>query len=428
MDTTTIINKSLFFLGAGFSNHAGCKMSGDMLKSLEDIICNNSNAYFTEHENETIKFLFSCLEYHAKWRSLENYNKYPINTNIEELALLVRRIKNRENFLPYPVTGNWADKLIFLETKYKETESALTGYNLFEKIEYTLKNQLLGEWLKISDTSFLNPLDDFLEKNSSNQFLLELYTLNNDLVIEEHFNTKKITPYRGFCSGEWRGLNYKPHPHEDNRINLYKLHGSMDWIRNTDGSVKEKDKYVASDSNNNEVEHDPFIIFGHGTKIFSIEPFFSLIHNFNESLKSKSYFFVVGYSFFDPYINNLLFNAILEAPNGNKKLIIVNPYFAKGPLNENNFIIHPQFGKILNDEDRETKIILTDYLENIQRNAFYSELPEFNIRQIPTESIYYLNIDTATFLKNYFKNSGELLSSLLEYFETAHEKDLPFNQ
>lgn len=425
MDTTTIIEKSLFFTGAGFSQGAGCKMSSEMLTCLEKIICND-NSHFTEIENETIKFLFSCLEYHAKWRSLENHNKYPVATNIEELALLVRRIKNRENFLPYPVTGNWADKLVFLETKYKETESAITGYSLFEKIEYTLKNKLLGEWLKVSDTSFLDPLDDFLEKNSSHKFLLELFSLNNDLVIEEHFSSKKITPYRGFCSGEWRGMNENPHPNEDNRINLYKLHGSLDWIRNFDGSVKEKDKFLNNDNNNSEIEHDPFIIFGHGSKIFSIEPFFSLIHNFYESLKSKSYYFVIGYSFFDPYINNLLFNAIMESPNGNKKLIIVNPFFAKGPLKENHFKIHPDFGKILNDNDREAKVILTNYLEDIQRNSFYSELPEFNMRQIPSESIYYLNINTEEFLKKYFENSGKLFATLLEYFESVHIKDLPF--
>jgi hypothetical protein len=74
--------------------------------------------------------------------------------------------------------------------------------------------------------------------------------------------------------------------------------------------------------------HDPYIIFGYGAKTFSVEPFFSLIHNFRTLLKERSYIFTIGYSFFDPYINNLL----LEALNhGGKKLIIVNPIF--GPNN-----------------------------------------------------------------------------------------------
>lgn len=66
------------------------------------------------------------------------------------------------------------------------------------------------------------------------------------------------------------------------------------------------------------------------------------------------------------------------------------------------------------------------YLEDIQRNAFYSELPEFNIKQIPTESLFYLRMNTSNFLQHFFSNSGERLLKLIEKFESERNKGLPF--
>ena len=78
MEIGETIKKSLFFIGAGASMDAGCKTSIQMLDALKDEICSASNTYFTFAENEAIKFLFSCLEYHSEWRSLETGNKYLI--------------------------------------------------------------------------------------------------------------------------------------------------------------------------------------------------------------------------------------------------------------------------------------------------------------------------------------------------------------
>ena len=63
---------------------------------------------------------------------------------------------------------------------------------------------------------------------------------------------------------------------------------------------------------------------------------------------------------------------------------------------------------------------------HIQKNAFYSELPEFNIKQIPSESLYYLRMGTADFISKYFGNSGEVLIKLVDSFESEAMKTLPF--
>jgi len=432
MNITEAINNSLFFFGAGSSVDSGCKTSKQMLDSLR-YLCSNKNKYLSEIEQEALKFLFSCIYYHSQWRGFENNCFSALEPNIEELALLIRRIQNRENFLPYPITGNWADKLVKLESEYKENEGKETGSGLFENLEHKLKTTLLPEWLQVTSTEQLNPLDLFFTEFSTTDFTLEVFTLNNDLVIEEHYSNQKARPYRGFQSGEWRGFEVEPQPEEFNRIKLYKLHGSLDWLRLTDSSIVERWKIDKSDEtgivDNIEywkVDQDPFIIFGHGTKFFSIEPFFSLINNFKKQLTSRKYFFVIGYSFFDPYINNLMFQAILEAERENKKVIIVNPSFAIPPLDlQKHFTDNGNF-KIFDSSNSEAKSILTEYLSTIQSNTFFSEIPEFNIKQIPIESIYYINLKAKEFMEFVFSNKGEQLMKLLEEFEKEKESELPF--
>lgn len=421
MNIKQAIEKSLFFVGAGISKEADCKTSSDMLDALKTLICSESR-FFGKTECETIKFLFSCLEYQSEWRKLEMDNQFSVAPNIEELALLIRRIKNRDHFLPYPVTGNWADKLINLETKFKENEGQQSGMGLFGKIEYEIKDNLLQSWLEVKNTDFLKPLDKFFESNDDD-FSIEVFSLNNDLVFEKHYSDH--VPFRGFCSGEWRGFHEKSLEEEYNRINLYKLHGSLDWARLIDGSVIENHRLTEEDEDI-KIDHNPFIIFGHGIKFFSVEPFFSLIQNFREKLKERNYYFIIGYSFFDPYINNLLFQAIKEARDENKKIIIVNNKFAFPPLNENHFIVDPFFGNRMKHEDPNAKKILTDYLEHIQKNTFYSELPEFNVKQIPADALYYLKMGASEFLEKYFENSGSLLIDFLEKFESDKKENLPF--
>ncbi|WP_132052097.1 SIR2 family protein [Pseudocnuella soli] len=423
------INKSLFVFGAGASYDAGCKMSQAMLNALEDIIRFKTDD-FSDTERETIKFLLTCLRYHAEWKTWEVNREYSMQPNIEELALLIRRIKNREHFLPYPITGNWADKLVRLEAQFKNESE----FGLYHTIENTIKNVLLPKWLEISNTDFLKPLDVFfqqaaLDKNEE-RFTLEIFSMNYDLVIEKHFDEQKARPYRGFYSGEWRGFGKSANNQEADIINLYKLHGSLDWMRLTDGSVLEKslaDEEFDETEGESRIEHDPFIIFGHGTKFFSVEPFFSLIQNFSKKLKERDYFFIIGYSFFDPYINNLLIQAVKDGGQKNKKIIVVNPSFAYNPpLQESDFVKDETFGPHLDENNSEAKRKLTKYLEDIQRNAFYSELPEFNIKQIPSEALYYLKQGTSEFFDRYFKNKGEVFQKLIERFDAEGKEALPF--
>lgn len=424
MDTREAVKKSIFLFGAGASYDAGCKMSKGMLDELQNLIASKENTILEEVEKDALQFLLSCLEYQNKWRSLEVDNEFIFTPNIEELALVIRRVKNRENFLPYPITGNWADKLIKLETEYRYTHSDI---GLFDALENKIKQILIPDWLKHNDTSYLSPIKTFFEDNSDEDFELEIATLNYDLVLESYFESYNMRPWRGFSNGIWRGIYPSSDIPEDfGRVNLYKLHGSLDWVRLVSGEVKLKNDLQDIEKQNIDSKHDPYIIFGHGTKTFSVEPFFSLIHNFKELLKEREYIFVIGYSFFDPYINNLLFEAI---NTGSKRLIIINPSFGPSELNKK-LKGNAKKDLFFRGQDERGDFhnqTLIDYLEKIQSNPFYSEMPEFNINKISGESsIFYIPLGTKDFLKEFFENKADLLIRLVENFDEERKSDEPF--
>ena len=427
-----VINKSLFFIGAGFTNGTGCMPSADMFKDLREKIYDELNSTFSKTQKEALKFLISCLQYHAEWRTIEFTKGFTFTPNIEELALLIRRIKNRENFLPYPITGNWADKLVILEAQYSsEYKEKIEDPDdtLFESMEKILKRLLKNEWLKINtDLTYLDPLREFIQSNPTDDYRVEIFSLNNDMVIEEYFSSHREVPWRGFVKGRWQGIRNDVHNDPCGRIDLYKLHGSIDWVRLEDMDIWEETKLDEAKRENIQEKHNPYIIFGQGTKTFSVEPFFSLINHFNSQLNSdsKHYFFVIGYSFFDPYINNLLFNAV----KGFKKLIIVNPYFGPEGLfikNANRPQCDPKnFFQIIYPTGTN-KSNLTDHLRDIQRNSFYSELPEFNYLPISAENIEYIPLTTKEFIREFFGNNGDLLFEYIKLFEEEKEgRQSPF--
>jgi hypothetical protein len=422
MEIKDALGKSIFLLGAGASYGTGCKMSQEMLDALKGEIIKDDSAVFNRPQKEALKFLLSCLEYHNTWRSYETNNKFVFTPNIEELALLIRRIKNRENFLPYPVTGNWADKLITLESEFNNQKS--NEESLFESLDRIIKQELLPEWLLFDKNRllFLNPLKELFENLAEENFEMEIFTLNNDLVIETFFETHNMKPKRGFNNNDWRGINYQDVELPFDKINLYKLHGSLDWVRLESGEVKEKEKCNDDELDMIDKKHNPYVIFGHGTKTFSVDPFFSLIHSFRKLLVEREYIFVVGYSFFDPYINNML----IEAVNiGNKKVIIVNPKFGpKIDYNENNL---DAIDEALDVNGNKVGKMLVEYIEAIQSNPFYSEMPEFNINRINGEDVIsYYKIGFDEFLSFFFANKGIEFISLIKKFDKEKENNNPF--
>ena len=318
--------------------------------------------------------------------------------------------------------------MVQLETDFN-SRAIKEGYdinNLFSSIEFKIKKDLLKVWLKFDENklSYLEPLKNFFRHYPVENFCFDICSINYDLVLDSYFS--EVAPWLGFSNGKWVGLESEPSTDtEKRRINLYKLHGSLNWLRNTAGYIWEKEKWEIQkeslkidEQEDQDLNNDPFVIFGQGSKTFSIEPFFSLIYHFRKLLKDKKYLFVIGYSFFDPYINNLLISATFGT---SKKIIIVNPNFGPDEIERktNNHFSECEYS--------EYRHKLAEYIKEIQKNSFYSELPEFNFSYVKQDSLLYIPLKTEEFVEKYFSKKGDLLKELIEKFEKERKEiEKPF--
>lgn len=446
IDINQAFEKALFLFGAGFSYGTGCLTSRQMYDDLQQMILAPKNTYFDDIEKEAFRFLIANMAYHNTYRTQEIGGDLEFNPNIEELALLIRRIGNREHLVPYSITGNWADKLIQLEARFS-SQNQESQQTLFQSLYYKLKNLLKEKWLVVNENNlgYLQPLLKLLQDTATSHYALDIFSLNNDLVLETFFSQHEQIPWRGFVQGEWQGLDREKNEKEFGRINLYKLHGSVDWLKTSDYSVWEESKVkLNSDErfNMDEIKqsslvdpfvHYPYIVFGQGTKTFSVEPFFSLINHFHIQLKNpeKKYIFVIGYSFFDPYINNLLFDSAKD----DKVLIIVNPNLGPKKLFQKFELDGNMVEKPKSDPDRSYRVQYTDecsqsdfidYFKKIQQNSFYSELPEFNSLDIRGQNIEFIPLPTNKFIDYFFTSQAEKFVQLISQYEHQNKNDLPF--
>lgn len=424
LDLNNALRKCLFLFGAGASYGTGCLTSNGMFKALEEKLIKPGISELSEPQAEACRFVISSLEYHSKWRSLDASTQFRFEPNIEELALVIRKIKGRENFLPYPITGNWADKLITLEKQHEANKTCDEG--LFESLERKMKSEFVPSWLTLNSDklSYLDPLIRLLASDEL-QNPLECFTLNYDRTVEEALALHDIRPYTGFVSGEWRGMSELEVSENFDKIIYYKLHGSIDWVRlQQDGSVREKSVLKDEQREDIDSDHNPYIVFGHGSKTFSFDPFFDLISSFKKKLVERNYIFAIGYSFFNPYINNL----IIEALNASlfKKLIIVNPRWGPEDLPDNTG--NAEFNLYTTNAKQSVSPQLSEYIRQIQLNSFYSELPEFNLNRISGENtIHYMPIGFDKFLSEYVQDSGNKLVSMISKYEAERkEGENPF--
>ncbi len=216
-------------------------------------------------------------------------------------------------------------------------------------------------------SSFISLLISFLKETSEKFKGADIFTVNYDDLIEKELkkNSSKIHYNNGFdknsefklrnyivpyYSSILRGgeMNVLPH------INLFKIHGSIDW--------KLKDKKILKNNDNS----TPAIIIPTKNKYnesLNIE-YFSLLFKLKEKLLNKETTLIIaGYSFGDEHINGIIKDSMVENPH--LEIIYISYDSAQ---NFKNKIIgdiskeHNQFNLIL---DEKNNINFTDFFDSI---------------------------------------------------------------
>ncbi len=399
MKLNELFDNTVFLLGAGASRDAGCLMSSSMLDELKKAIneiSTDDKVYGTLKDGfkKLYEVIKPSLEYQAELKRIISDRRDLYSPNIEDYILILRKILNKDLIIPEPLVGSWSEKLLLLEIKFPDLCQHYLDFIYDSVIKWlTPPNYDAADEL-------LLPIKTLLEETTDEEFFINFFTLNYDLIFENVFNSKVAKPLNtGFSSNVWDTTSFDV---EQTKINLYKIHGSLDWYSEEETTHSTVNYEVAFNAAQPD-ERKPHLILGYETKLFSVDPFFTLLQKFIEKLKNAKLVVVIGYSFFDAYLNNLLIKFLNSSEN--KKLFIVDPKFSR---------------------EENPSQVFTEYLKLIQTDT--STLNIDNYTTLPSSKVSFFTAKAETagakeFYSEFFANKCERLKA--EFTKSAAD-DKPF--
>lgn len=139
---------------------------------------------------------------------------------------------------------------------------------------------------------------------------LDLFTLNYDPVIEMFCHSKGIPRTCGFVSHDqefvWLNDFTFPQPQSSPCIRLYKIHGSVSW-KGFENRVVESPLFGSGTLR--DLSGQPakdMLIYPVAGKVFYGEPYFTLINHFRQALLNTRCCLIIGFSYRDEMIVDLL--------------------------------------------------------------------------------------------------------------------------
>lgn len=296
-------------------------------------------------------------------------------SNIEDFVAVLRQMLDREYIVPAPLVGSWNSKITSWELR---RESIFQDF-----LDFTYQ-KLTDEWTAFDSEKAKEMMQPFRNLiNSDESFDIKIFSLNYDLIFETVFNsTDETLVYTGFSQDRWVG-DFQD-VHDTTKLKLFKLHGSLDWHFD-----REEEEIILG--SNPDVK--PLIVFGSGPKIQSYDPFLSLLSNFRNQLKSANLFVVVGYSFQDKYINNILIQSLSSAVN--KQLLVVDP-----------FLDDDKMRFIKRVEDFQSSRSLTDII---------------NLTKISPDKVEFAKMTAKDFFEKYLSDSCKELKLKLQVIEQGEK-------
>ncbi len=155
----------------------------------------------------------------------------------------------------------------------------------------------------------------------------DIFTLNYDTVIEatlDHLRCHYSDGFRGTFHGWFDPTVFEEEPMSQSYFRVYKLHGSINWLREPSGFVRRAVVTSASDIT------DPVVVYPSEQKYLQTQfgVYETLIGNFRRRLRSTSpnnCLVTMGYSFNDEHINEAIADAILASGSNLTVIAFIGP-------------------------------------------------------------------------------------------------------
>jgi SIR2-like domain len=228
--------------------------------------------------------------------------------NIEQIAAAALRLRHRAEDPLAPYVGSWDEKIAEFEIG---KEAALERFS--DVIFARLKDWLATPTRERID--YINRLGDLHRDDTC----VAIFTLNYDLLVETAFANANRQLVNGFADGQWDARLFDA----VDVTRLYKLHGSLDWVDDEMHGICSLAYDRHPRAEDFEANATPLLIFGTDSKLTGKDPFLTLVHAFSKQLRTTSVLVVIGYSFSDTYINEIIAQRMRD--NLPLRIIVVSP-------------------------------------------------------------------------------------------------------
>lgn len=202
-----------------------------------------------------------------------------------------------------------------------------------DDLERDLRRAVFGHYSRVEPTATIplyKPLFDliFEDPRLATTSPLVIFTTNYDPAIERfcEIDSGEYALEDGFFHNgparryEWRRSQFDDFKLVENKRNiiLFKLHGSADWIRMEDATVKSPPFFAPDGSG-----YQNILIYPAKRKVAIDEPFFTAYDYYQRCLERARFCIVIGYSFRDYDALTKLMSA--AGINPNLRLLVIDP-------------------------------------------------------------------------------------------------------
>lgn len=190
-----------------------------------------------------------------------------------------------------------------------------------------------------------------------------IFTTNYDLCIESYWEGKNIPFNTGFrYDSSRRSSIMDPNIFANQpELKLFKLHGSINWFREEDGEIVEYSQRPSGPSFRRRQPLGEVMIYPISEKYMYRAPFLDMFYHFRNELRESPCWIIIGYSFRDEAIKNIL----KDNANEDKMIIVVHPK-AKTIIDKE--LSDIQVGELIPIEQRFGDPGLVNEIVNLMRN------------------------------------------------------------
>lgn len=324
-----------FLFGSGVSLQSGLGSTTQLTERIlkeENIIRLGGNYFYDENpgnfkhivENkyiERIKNLFCILESYFKG----HYSFMNRGMNYEDYYYLIDSLHRDQNMeFENPIVDYFAELLLkehsALFKPLCDYYSPIRLIDLMSEAKNYIKDLVVHHLNK--ENADVDQFSLLEELNNDEKFhKIYLFTLNHDTLVEQYLEANKIEFSDGFVNKgpsikNWERESYKE------KINLFKLHGSINWSYSLSGDPYDKKVCIYLSPTRDLPEKA--ILIGSFNKLndYSSGINFDLQCLFAKYLNECERLIISGYSFGDKGINSRIIDWLYSSPR--RKLIIIH--------------------------------------------------------------------------------------------------------